>query len=251
MVTGRASANGPIQPSVKFLFWRQKDVAWRTRVAVLVDSARAHAIMGRMLFHELESKTVAELLDAFDGPPLDGEEYRVSFYDDIAQRIAELGGIEQLRGTLDTDDDDRLAAVLGAFSATQAASVDRAERQEWFRRFLTHHCPSVVASAIDGLRLVDDRDVKDQVLELIRTGPPIVRWSGFTYLRVLFVEEATPILVAALDDPDSTVRFAAVDELDDLEGFSDRTAFERMLDDPDPDISEHARYILDHHFNSS
>jgi hypothetical protein len=95
-----------------------------------------------MLFHELETKTIADLLDAFAGPPLDGEEYRVSFYDDVAQRIAELGGIEQLRRKLNTDDDDRLSAVLGAFSATQAASVDRAERQALFRRFLTHRCPT-------------------------------------------------------------------------------------------------------------
>jgi HEAT repeat protein len=93
--------------------------------------------------------------------------------------------------------------------------------------------------------------VKKQVLELIHTGPPTARASGFTYLRVLFGEEATPILLAALDDSDSIVRFAAVNELDDLKGFSDRATFERMLDDPDPDISEHARYILDHHFNSS
>ena len=131
-----------------------------------------------MLFHELESKTVAELLDALDGPPLDGEEYRFSFSDDIAQRIAELGGIDQLRRKLDKDDDDRLAAVLGAFSATQAASVDRAEPGALFRRFLTHHCPSVVASAIDGLRSINDRDVKNQVLELIHAGPPAVGFGS-------------------------------------------------------------------------
>jgi hypothetical protein len=82
-----------------------------------------------MLYHELESKTVAELVDAFDGPPLDGDEYRASFYDEVACRIAELGGIDHLRIKLDTDDDDRLAAVLGAFSAAGAASVDRAPRE--------------------------------------------------------------------------------------------------------------------------
>jgi hypothetical protein len=204
-----------------------------------------------MLYHELKSKTVAELLDAFDGPPLDGEEYRASFYDDVAYRIAELGGIEQLRRKLDTHDDDRLAAVLGAFTAPQAASVDRAERQALFRRSLTHHYPSVVDNAIYGLRTINDHDARNQVLELIHTGPPTVRASGFTYMRALFGDQATPILLAALDDPDPIVRFAAVNELDDLDGFTDRATFERMLDDPDPDIREHARYILDHHFNST
>jgi HEAT repeat protein len=195
--------------------------------------------------------TVAELLDAFDGPALDGEEYRASFYDDVAYRIAELGGLEQLRIKLDTDDNDRLAAVLGAFGAPQAASADREARQVLFRRYLTHGYPSVVVAAIDGLRITADHDAKDHVLELIRTGPSIVTAAGFAYMRLLFADEATPILVAALDDPNSTVRFAAVNELDDLEGFSDRATFERMLHDPDPDVGEHARYILDHHFKSS
>ena len=88
------------------------------------------------------------------------------------------------------------------------------------------------------------------MLQQIDAGPPIVTAAGLTYMRVLFGDEATPILVAALDHPNSTVRFAAVNELDDLQGFSDRTTFERMLNDPDPDVGEHARYILDHHYKS-
>jgi hypothetical protein len=207
--------------------------------------------MAPMLHHELESMTVAELLDAFDGPPLDAEEYRASFYDDVAYRIAELGGLEHLRIKINTDDNERLAAVLGAFSAPHAASAHGEARQALFRRYLTHGYPSVVVAAIDGLRTISDRGAKDDVLELINTGPSIVTAAGFTYMRVLFADEATPILIAALDDPNSTVRFAAVNELDDLAGFSDRATFQRMLDDPDPDVGEHARYILDHHFKSS
>jgi hypothetical protein len=204
-----------------------------------------------VLYRELESKMVPELLAAFDGPLLDGEEYQASFYDDVAQRIVELGGSEQLGDRLDTDDDDRLAALLGALSSRQAASVDRVERQVVFRRALLHHYPSVVAAAVDGLRSINDLEVRDQVFDLIATAPPIVRASGLGYMRTMFEEEAAPLLLAALDDPDPIVRFAAVNELDDLDGFSDRATFERMLDDPDADVSAVARYIVDHHLDSS
>ncbi len=66
-----------------------------------------------MLFSELEGSTLEELIDAFRGPPLDGEEYRVSFYDDVADAIARLGGIDFLAGELDQDDEDRMAAAIG------------------------------------------------------------------------------------------------------------------------------------------
>jgi hypothetical protein len=207
--------------------------------------------MTLVLYRELESKTVPELLDAFDGPPLDGEEYRAVFYDDVAQRIADLGGSEQLRDKLDTDDDDRLAALLGGLSSRQAAIVDRVERQAEFRRGLVHHYPSVVVAAIDGLRSINDLDVRGQVFDLIVTAPPIVSAAGLGYMRAMFEQEAAPLLLAALDDPDPIVWFAAVNELDDLDGFADRATFERMLDDPDPDVSAVARCIVGHHVDPS
>ncbi len=37
--------------------------------------------MVAMLFTELEGSTLEELIAAYRGPPLDGEEYRVVFYD--------------------------------------------------------------------------------------------------------------------------------------------------------------------------
>ncbi len=57
-------------------------------------------------------------------------------------------------------------------------------------------------------------------------------------------DTAIPVLLGALDDPDATVRFHVVNQLDRLEQFTDRATFERMLDDPDEDVRERARSIL-------
>ena len=201
-----------------------------------------------MLYSELESKSLAELLDAFRGPPPDGEAYRASFFDDVAHRIAELGGIEELKTAMDTNDDDRLAAVVSAFSAPKADSVPRSERETLFRRFLTHPNPSVVAAAIDGLVVLDDHQAKATVLNLLRIGPSIVRARALIYLRSTSGQEAIPLLLAALNDPHPTIRLAAVDELDNLDEFNDRATFERMLNDADDYVRDHARYIVEHHF---
>jgi len=59
-------------------------------------------------------------------------------------------------------------------------------------------------------------------------------------------DKAIPLLLGALRDSNATVRFIAVNHLDRLEQFTDRAAFERMLDDPDKDVRERARSGLSH-----
>lgn len=205
-------------------------------------------MIGAMLFSELEGSTLDELIAAFHGPPLDGEEYRASFYDDVAIAIAEHGGIAFLEGELDQDDDDRMAAAMGALAFCEDPAVDRRGLVIRLKRLLAHANPDVVVTVIDSLRALGDRTVHDRVLELLGPGPVIVRARALIYLRVLFPDSALPLLLDALQDPDPTVRFTAVDQLDELEQFTDRATFERMLDDPEEDVRGHARYILDHHF---
>jgi len=200
-----------------------------------------------MLFSELEGSTLDELIDAFRGPPLDGEEYRVSFYDDVADAIARLGGIAFLQGELDQDDEDRVAAAIGALAFSQYPGVDMRALNMRLRPLLDHPNPNIVITAIDSLRQLEDRTVHDRVLKLLDRSPGMIRTRALTYLSVLFPDEALPLLLDALNDPDATIRFTAVDQLDDLQ-LADRARFEQMLDDPDEDVRGHARYILENHF---
>lgn len=203
-----------------------------------------------MLFSELEGSTLDELTAAFRGPPLDGEEYRISFYDDVATQIAKVGGVRFLEGELDRDDEDRMAAAIGALAFCEDPQVDLGGLVVRLRRLLGHPNENVLTTAIDGLWRLEDRTVHDRVLELFARGATrLVRARALVYLRVLFPDEALPLLLDALSDPDATVRFAAVDELDELEQFTDRATFDRMLNDPDEDVRGHALYILDNHFS--
>lgn len=205
-----------------------------------------------MLFSELEGSTLEELIDAFRGPPLNGEEYRVSFYDDVADAIARLGGIDFLAGELDQDDEDRMAAAIGALAFSENTSVDKRRLNIRLRSLLHHPNPNVVITAIDGLRKLEDRTVRDRVVELLDHDPTgFVRAHALIYLRMLFPDAARPLLLDALDDADGTLRFTAVDQLDELEQFTDRATFERMLNDPEETVREHSRYILDNHFPDS
>ncbi len=200
-----------------------------------------------MLFSELEGSTLEELIAAYRGPPLDGEEYRIVFYDDVADAIARLGGIGFLQGELDQDDEDRMAAALGALAFSEDPAVDRRGLVIRLRGLLEHPNSNVVITAIDGLRRLEDRTVHDRVLELLDRGPGLVRAHALIYLTVLCPDEALPLLLDALNDADATIRFTAVDQLDELQ-FTDRATFERMLDDPDEDVRECTRYVLDNHF---
>lgn len=84
-------------------------------------------------------------------------------------------------------------------------------------------------------------------IEALCTDPhPDVREAALAVIDKLGAPDtAIRLLVDALHDPDATVRLTALNHLDRLEQFSDRVTFERMLDDPDKDVRERARSILD------
>ncbi len=203
-----------------------------------------------MLFSELEGSTLEELTAAYRGPPLDGEEDRVSFYDDVGDAIARHGGIGFLEGELDQDDEDRMAAAIGALAFSEDPAVGKRRLNMRIRALLDHPSPNVVVTVIDSLRRLEDRTVHDRVLELLDSSPAMIRACALIYLRVLFPDAALPLLLDALNDPDATIRFTAVDQLDELQ-CTDRATFERMLDDPEEDVRELARYILYNHFPDS
>ncbi len=74
-------------------------------------------------------------------------------------------------------------------------------------------------------------DVRHEALAAIdKLGPP---------------DTAIPLLLGALCDEDATVRFHAVNHLDRLKQFTDRATFAGMLEDPDKDVRERARSILE------
>ncbi len=127
----------------------------------------------------------------------------------------------------------------GALAFFENTSIDKRRLNIRLRSLLHHPNPNVV-TAIDGLRKLEDRTVRDRVVELLDHDPTgFVRAHALIYLRMLFPDAALPLLLDALDDADGTLRFTAVDQLDELEQFTDRATFERMLNDPEETVREH------------
>lgn len=85
-------------------------------------------------------------------------------------------------------------------------------------------------------------------IETLCTDPePGVRKAALAAVDKLAApDRAVALLLGALRDPDTTVRFSALSDLDRREQFTDRAVFERMLEDPDEDVRDAARSGVSH-----
>ncbi len=113
-----------------------------------------------------------------------------------------------------------------------------------------HHL--VRENAVRELDELDHTAALPQIEAMCADPDPDVRHEALAAVDKLGAPDtAIPLLLGALHDPDATVRFHVVNQLDRLEQFTDRATFERMLDDPDKDVRESARHILDNHLSDS
>lgn len=85
--------------------------------------------------------------------------------------------------------------------------------------------PAIVAEAIDGLWNQGCDDARERVLPLRDHPAPHVRAAILRYMSHLHPDDARPLLLAALRDPDPLVRENALDELDELGAGDVRNPF--------------------------
>ncbi len=110
-----------------------------------------------------------------------------------------------------------------------------------------HHL--VREQAVRELDQLDYKPALAKIEALLRDSHTDVRQAALAAIAKLGPPDAAvPLLLGAMQDRHATIRFTAVNHLGDLEQFTDRATFERMLDDPEKDVREHTRYILDHRF---
>lgn len=104
-------------------------------------------------------------------------------------------------------------------------------------------------NAVDELDELDYTPALPRIEALSADPHPHVRAAALGAIANLGPPDAAiALLLGAVLDPDARVRFTAVDQLDQLEQFTDREVFERMLDDPDEEVREYTRSILDRRF---
>ncbi len=196
------------------------------------------------LYPELDHLPLPELLDAFHGPPPEGDAYAAAFYDEVTGRIRGHGdpGIRFLVDAVDQTSGDRLASLLIGLAPIQS-TIPKIETT--LRRCLINDDGRVVMAAVDGLRLLGDAAAMDEVLALRDHPSPYVRGSVLRYMRSRSPKRATPILLEALNDPDPIVRGSAIDELG---GIADRGVARLvvpLVDDPDPDVRRAAQLAIE------
>lgn len=196
------------------------------------------------IYHELVHFTLPELIDAFRGPPPEGDDYAAAYYDEVASLIRAQGeaGIEFLFDVGVHGTGDRLASLLVGLSPLRS---NASRLKDMLRRHLCDDHPRVVMAAIDGLRHQGEGGAIDEVLKLRDHPSPYVRGSVLRYVGRFAPDAATPMLIAALDDADPIVRGTAIDELDELGVGDAMVLLCPLLADPDPDVRHAAQLALE------
>ena len=191
------------------------------------------------VFPELDTLSLEDLAERFEGECPDGREYAHGYYVEVASRIAGKGrsGIGWLGDRLGRAEGERLSAILLALTHTPPFDHITSER---LARYLGDHCPTVVASAVDGLCKQGNKEAKQRVVALAHHPDAFVRGSVLRYLARLYPESAVPILLDALHDPHYIVRENAVDELGDMACADAVQLIQPLMQDPHPDVRQAA-----------
>jgi HEAT repeats len=177
--------------------------------------------MGAVAFYsELEGLTLNELIERWNGPPIEPETPTV-YYQEVASLLSKQGEaavqfmVDFLLNPDNPDNPDeieRLAAILIFQPETQESKL-----KQQLLRYLGDSRPHLAGFAVRGFQLRGDETVKEQVLAHRNHPDPYVRGAVLDYLSHLFPDEAPPILLQALKDTDYIVRESAIDGLDDLQ----------------------------------
>ena len=197
------------------------------------------------MYPELDQLDFDSLRGMFEGPPVDGEEYAVSYYDEVAIRIRGVGGdegIEYLLTQARLADSSHLHAIL--LSLTMTPPVDRSEVRSLLSSHLNHAESVVVVSAIDGLAALGGSENMSDILERQNDERPLVRAAVLRYQAQTNGLEAITRLIEALKDSDPIVRQSAIDALDELRARDATADVLELVADPDPDVRQAAETFM-------
>ncbi len=203
---------------------------------------------------EIPGSTLEELLGFWSQK---GPEYEVACFDEIALGIAhcEQPGIAFLWNELEQADDQRISGVILGLTWNPAAIIDwlgedgPRQLSEKLLRFVDEDRRAAIPEALRGLAYIDKLIPDSQFEECMSHEDKHVRAAALQYLARTQGHHAIPTLVTALDSPSSTLRFFAVDLLDDLDALKDDPSIadrvRSLLDDKDEDVRVFAQLALE------
>lgn len=199
------------------------------------------------LYPELAGLPFADLREKFSGPPVDGAEYAVAFYDEVAVLMREVGGSEAVKYLLrlvDTVDSVRLGSVF--LGLTWPPPVQTPRVRELLIGHLDDPNPYIVMRAVRSLTDLRDGAAWARILQLQQHEDPLVRGAVLEYLAKLDERKGVAAAVRALEDAAPGVREAAIDVLDELHAVEAAPLLRPFLDDADPSVRQAAEWALNH-----
>jgi len=196
-------------------------------------------------YPELDTLKLNDLVTRFREKPLDGQEYSVAYYSEVASRIKQNGGDEFLEAELKrvADDEARLRAVISAL--TLKPILPTAGLQMHLLSYLQDKREFIVMEAIDGLWAINAKEVVDQVLTLRVHVSPYVRGAVLRYVRRLHPDRALSMLIEVTKDSHPIVRAVAADELGELGNSEALACVELLLVDENENVRQAAKTALE------
>jgi HEAT repeat protein len=197
-------------------------------------------------YSDLDGLSLSELAERFYLPPPAPEDVEAGYYDEIAFRIQQHGtaGFAFLMGELPrvSDDTPRVQALLTGLWWLSPQTKGKGA-YELFLPYLRDPRPLVVATAIEGVRLLDLHVAHDAVLATLAAHTHVqtdafryVRCSALKYMSDLYPNEALPLLLATLHDSEPWMRACALDAIDDFAVMAALPAARSLLGDPDVSV---------------
>ena len=195
----------------------------------------------RLLSESKEANDAARLIAILDHDP--DLEPRLQAAEALGF-VVQLGELEDLdsqvleravQSLLKTMDGDAPAALRRAALESLGYS-SRPEAGELIRRYLAHHDPQWVESALSAAARSGEDQWDDQVLEMITSPEDNVRLAAVEAAGTLNIAEARPLLLKLLEDePAPDVYMAAIWSLSQIGGEDVEVTLESLLDGTEDD----------------
>ncbi len=188
-------------------------------------------------YPELDALSLSQLKKEWESQPIEGTEYALSFYDEIAFILVQKfdqEGISFLLEQLDIASVEQLASIL-RFLPLPVGLVES---------YLSNSSPLIISRAIEQLGERNEKKFIDDILQLYQHKDSWVRSSVLRAMSQLNPDEAVALLIEALHDSSPLVRQSAIDELDELEATDAVPDISKLLGDPDEDVRIAAKTAL-------
>ena len=160
------------------------------------------------------------------------------YYDNLAWRIAE-DYLPQFATMLPLLSDTRLRSAILGLGLTGASAYD-----ETVFLYLSHDNERIVACSLDTLCRTG-KVSWSRVAHLLNHESGMVRAAALKFARDRLEDEAKPLLVTALKDPDPLVRQTCLNEIEEMLKASEISQLTHLLEDPDRSVRKAAHSVIE------